>query len=67
MKNFTDNKKYWQTVKHLFSDSAGIQNITLVENENIISNDDKIAETFNIFFSNSVKSLDLPENNVLLS
>ena len=62
-KNFTDNKKIWNTVKPLFSNSnGGSQKITLVNGDQIISNDDEIAKTFNEFFIDSVKSLNINGN-----
>ena len=64
--NFTDNKKFWNTVKPLFSNSGGgSQKITLVKDDKIISSDKEVAETFNDFFKNSVKSLNISENNCL--
>ena len=45
-KNITDNKKFWKTMKPLFSDKvSGSVGITLVENEAIMSEDRKVAET----------------------
>ena len=68
MNNYTDNKKFWNTVKPLFSNvGGGSQKITLVKGDNIISNDEEVAETFNNFFINSVDSLNISENKVLLS
>ena len=46
---------------------GGSQKITLVKDENIISNDKEVAETFNKFFKNSLKSLDIPHNTHLLN
>ena len=64
--NFTDNKKFWNTVKPLFSNcGGGSQKITLVKDEKIISNDGEVAEAFNQYFKSSVESLDLTENNIL--
>ena len=55
-----DNKKFWKTVKPLFSDKHFSNNkITLVEGDEIISTDEKVAETFNNFFTNVVKNLDI--------
>ena len=45
IKNITDNKKFWQTVKPFFTDKGPKnQNITLVENNCIISNDQEVSE-----------------------
>lgn len=66
MNYFIDNKKFWNTVKPLFSNSGGgSQKITLVKDDKIISKDEEVAETFNEFFKNSVKSLNIPENSCL--
>ena len=68
MKNYTDNKKFWNTVKPLFSNfNGGSQKITLIEDDKIISNDEDIARIFNNYFVESVKSLDLSENNAILN
>ena len=68
IKNYTDNKKFWKTVKPLFSkNTGGSQKITLVDGEEIISNDDEIAKTFNDFFIDSVKSLNINGNTAVLT
>ena len=64
--NFTDNKKFWNTVKPLFSNKGdNTQNITLVKDKKIISDDVEVAQTFNQFFKESVKSLNINENKIL--
>ena len=67
LSNFTDNKKFWSTVKPLFSKSNVKQNISLVENENIVTDDKEIAEIFNQFFKKAVSSLGINENKALLT
>ena len=68
MNDYTDNKKIWNTVKPLFSNyGGGSQKITLVQDDKIISDDKEVAETFNKYFINSVNSLDIAENKVLLT
>ena len=68
MRNITDNKKFWRTVKPFFGDKGGAkEKIVLVEGERIINDDAEIAQTFNDFFDNAVKSLGLSENEVLLT
>ena len=68
LNNFTDNKKFWNTVKPLFSNcGGGSQKITLVKDDKIISNDKDVAETFNEFFKNSVKSLNISQNRHLIN
>ena len=58
IKNFTDNKKFWKTIKPFFSDKTkSTKQITLIEGDSIISKDDMIAKTFNSFFSNAVNML----------
>ena len=55
-----DNKKFWKSVKPLFSEKTmSADNITLVENDIIITEDKKVAEIFNSFFSNAVKNLNI--------
>ena len=67
-KNYTDNKKFWKTVKPLFSNSTGgSQKIILVNGKEIISNDEEIAKTFNDFFIDSVKSMNINGNNDVLT
>ena len=58
--NICDNKKFWNTIKPLFSEKCvSRDDITLVENKKIISDDKQIADIFNNFFSNAVKSLNI--------
>ena len=61
IKKITDNKKFWKTRKPLLSDKAkcGSSKINLVENDEILSTDREIAEAFNNYYSNAVKSLNL--------
>ena len=67
LNNYTDNKKFWQTVKPLLSGGNGVKKITLVEDDEVITDDKEIAETFNKFFINAVSNLDLKENNAILN
>ena len=58
-----DNKRFWLVVKPLFSDKklqTTSNTITLIENNDIISDDQKLAQIFNNFFSNAVKDLNIP-------
>ena len=56
----TDNRKFWKTVKPLFSDKHFSNNkITLLEGDEIISKDNEIAEIFNDYFANIVGNLDV--------
>ena len=64
----SDNKKFWKVVKPFFSDKKpSNESITLVENNDIISDDFKIAETFGDFFSNAVKNLNIHIDPALTS
>ena len=60
-KHVTDNKTFWKTVKSFLSDKTiNSPKITLVEKNEIINNEEKIAETFNTFFTNIVSNLKIP-------
>ena len=62
-----DNKKFWKTVKPFLSDKTMVgDKITLVENDEIITDDLKIAETFNNFFSEIVPNLNITTNSDIL-
>ena len=64
----TDNKKFWRTVKPLFSEKfLSAESITLVEGNEIFQDDDKVSETFNDFFSNAVSNLNIQMNNDYLN
>ena len=64
IKNVIDNKKFWNTVKPLFSDKVKqTQNITLIEGNKIISDKRDVAEKINNFFSNAVPSLNIKIND----
>ena len=64
-KNITDNRKFWQTVKPFLSEkNKSREKITLVKNEEIISDDVEVANTLNNYFSNVVKNLKIPEKFV---
>ena len=55
-KKIVDNKSFWKYVKPLFKENK----ITLVEDNSILENNDKIAETFNNFFTSAVSNLNIP-------
>ena len=55
-----DNKKFWKTIKNFFSGkSNNSENISLIENGNLLTDDFEIAETFNKCFQNLVPNLAL--------
>ena len=67
LNKYTDNIKFWNTVKPMFSGSGfGSKKITLVENGQIITADKFNAESFNNFFIDAVSSLSIEENRALL-
>ena len=67
IKNVTDNKKFWRAVKPAFSEKGvATNNITLIENNEIISSDIEVSKLFNNFFSNIVTELNIPRNTVEL-
>ena len=56
----TDNKTFWKTVQPLFSrKTINSDHITLIKNDNIISENKDIAEMFNKFFVNIVQDLNI--------
>ena len=61
LKNFDDNKTFWQRIKPLFSDKMKdtANDITLVENDIITSDNKEVAEKFNNFFNEAVENLDV--------
>ena len=68
LNEITDNKKFWKTLKPLFSDKGPRkQKITIVKDNEIISADKDVAETLNSFFKNAVHSLEIVENEYLLT
>ena len=63
-----DNKMFWKTISPYFANNLEKRSkITLVDEEdNTLSEDEKIAETFNKFFENIIKNLNIPINNEVL-
>ena len=59
----TTTKPFWKTCKSYFSNkhSHGGSKITLIENNRIISEKNKIAKTFNTYFESVIDSLNLFE------
>ena len=57
-----DNRKFWHTVKPLFSGTIKTSaSVTLIENNEIISNDKCVAEIFNEYFATITNSLGIQE------
>ena len=66
LKQFNDNKTFWQNMKPFLSDkNKATGKITLI-NDDEISDDLEIAEKFNEYFKNAVITLNLPSNEDLL-
>ena len=64
----TDSKKFWRTVKPLFTDKVQTSSsITLIENEKFITNDSEIAEILNDFFTNITKTIDIAPGECILN
>ena len=58
-----NSRKFWHTVKPFLSDKTkSEETIILVNNDNVGSKETEVAKTFNYFFSNIVKNLEIPEN-----
>ena len=67
-KLITDNKKFWKSVKPLFSDKITVTKIIiLIENGEVLSSDTDIVDTFNVYFSNVVQNLNTPRENSTLN
>ena len=59
-KLITDNKNFWKQVKPFFSDKSPYSNnITLLEEHEIINNNTACAEVLNTFFSEAVNNLNI--------
>ena len=62
LNKITDNKTFWKTVKPFLSNKGDFhKHITLIEDEQIISEDVAVAEKLGNHFKNAVKSLDILE------
>ena len=58
----TDNKSFWNTIKPLFSDKQRVgQQITLIEDDNITSNDKEVANKMNDYFINAIANLNIED------
>ena len=62
--DITDNKKFWKTVKPAFSDKGQSNSkITLIENDTLILNNKKVAETMNDYCVSITDLLCFKENS----
>ena len=67
-KLITDNKKFCESAKAVFSDKITLKEIiNLTENGEVLRSDTNIANTFNDYFSNIVQNLNIPRENSMLS
>ena len=59
--SITNSKLFWETICQLFSGKklSRSSKIILLDKSEIVSDDPKIAETFNTFFSNITKTLNI--------
>lgn len=57
-------KKIWKTVQSLLSDKIKSNQKSTVEDDKIFTQDIKVAEELNSFFSSIVKTLKIPECSV---
>ena len=68
LKEITDNKTFWKTVKPFLSDKGDFhKQITLIDGDRIISEDIQVAEKLNKYFENAVQSLDITECRDILT
>ena len=64
----SDNKRFWNMVKPLFTDKVRtMEQIALIENDEIIYNAKDVSEVFNTFFSNAIKVLNIEPNNAIIN
>ena len=63
LNNVTDNQKFWKTVKpFLYEKVNTFLKISLVENNEIISDESKVTNSFSNFFENAIDSLGIKTN-----
>jgi hypothetical protein len=63
-RDITDNRSFWKTVRPLFSDkSSGGGKITLIEGDDILSQDTKVAKVLNEYFNKVVENLGIESND----
>ena len=64
LSSITDSKLFWKTVSPLSTEKNGSKNskIILGEDGKVLTDDAKIAETFNSFFGNIVNTLNIEKD-----
>ena len=64
IKQVSDNKLFWKSVKPFFNDQgSNSSKIMLVEENNIISDEEEIANIMNNYFINATKILNLKKQH----
>ena len=64
VKDITNNKNFWKTIKTLFSDiTKSAVSVTLKDNNKIVESQNEVANILNDYFSKIVSSLQIPESN----
>ena len=67
IKNFTDNKQFWKTMKPFLSDKCNnASKISLAHKNKVISEDQELANTFNDFFEHAVDKEYASDENINL-
>ena len=60
MRNVTENKQFWKTIKPLFTEKKkAANNIILTENNQTVRKDKAICQIFNTYFTNVTKGIKL--------
>ena len=60
VKDVTDSRKFWSTVKPFFSDtSKTVNSIILCDNDKVLKYEKRVAKTLNDYFTNITKKLKL--------
>ena len=63
-----DHNLFWKTIKSFFSYKGdGGWNIQLVEDNELLQDDQKIADKLNSFFKNAVLNLNIIEDTYLIN
>ena len=68
LNNICDNKKFWASVKALFSNKINLaENIVLCENGKLIKDEEEVANIFNNFFMNIKPNLGIKTQHEFLN
>ena len=59
----TDNKEFWKTIKPFLSEKVTtFPKISLIQNDDVISDELKVAKSFSSFFEDAVNSLGIKKD-----